>query len=848
MTTHHTDNFAVDLPVATIMDGLKTALQRHAAAVLVAPPGSGKTTTVPLLLLGEPWCRDKRILLLAPRRLAARSAARRMAYHLGESVGQTVGYRVRLENRTSDATRIVVITEGVLTRMTQSDPSLEGVGLIIFDEFHERSLDADLGLALCLDVQGVLNEALKILVMSATLDTAAVVGLLKGAPLIRSDGRTYPVETHYLPPPSVDRREGWIVEAIRRAVAADDGSILVFLPGAPEIRRIARRLTETALPAKWRVAPLFGNLSRAMQDAAIAPSPVGQYKIVLASAVAETSLTIEGIRVVVDSGMQRLARFDPISGMTRLVTLPVSRASADQRRGRAGRLGPGICYRLWSEASHRTLQPHHRPEILGADLSALILELALWGVASPEALAWLDPPPASSVAEARRLLRALDGLDESGGITTHGRQMATLPLHPRLAHMVLMARSEDAGATACTLAAILSERDPLSFDRFEKSVDLALRVEAVDVYRRGRQLKLPGCTVDTASIKRIVRSATMLRKRLGMGSDDAPRKHLGRLLAWAYPDRVGQLRGDRAGRYRLANGRGARLDLSDPLGAERYIVAAHLDGERHEARIFLAAATDSTCLEEQFGDRLQWVETAKWDPGRQQVTAFRQKKLDALTLTRHPQHRPDPEAVLTALLGGICDAGLNVLPWRHNARTWQARVMLLARTDAAGGPWPDVSDEALSDTLATWLGPFLVGMTKIKTMSPKRLFEALEAMLTWRQRQLLQKLAPTHVTVPSGSRLPIDYSGPEPVLAVRIQEMFGTAETPAIADGKVPLRLHLLSPAGRPAQITQDLAGFWKNSYPDAKRELMGRYPKHPWPDDPRHAQPTARAKPKQPH
>lgn len=839
---HTTDNPS-PLPITAIFPRLRSALDRHRAAVLVAPPGAGKTTAVPLDLLMAPWLAGQRILLLEPRRLAARAAASHMAARCGESVGQTVGYRVRMESRVGRQTRVEVVTEGVLTRMIQTDASLSGVGLVIFDEFHERSLDADLGLALCRDIQGVLNAELRILVMSATLDPAPVADLLGGAPLIRCEGRAFPVETRHAAAPAGKDRERWTAEVIRRAVAEDAGSILVFLPGVAEIRRVARHLAETALPDVWTVAPLYGSLSREQQNAAIRPARDGRRKIVLSSAIAETSLTIEGIGVVVDSGLQRAPRFDPVSGMTRLVTLPASQASADQRRGRAGRLGPGICYRLWSAAMHPTLPPHNRPEILDADLTNLAIELALWGISDPEPLHWLDPPPPPAFAKARALLTDLGALDDSGAITSHGRRMAALPLHPRLAHMVLMACMESMGDMACTLAAILSERDPLSFDHRQRDADLSRRLLAVMDFRRRRQPDLTGCRVDQSALRRIATLAAMLRKRLGIATQSQRPSQTGRLLAWAYPDRIAQLRTGMPGRFLLANGRGAVVDASQPLAASEYIVVAHLDGDRREARIFMAAATDRACLADQFAHRIGWRESVAWDPQRQAVTARRMETLGALTLASGPLRDPDPDAVLTAMLAGIRAVGIDALPWTRSLRSWQSRVMLLAQIDAAGGPWPDVSDAALTDTVAHWLSPYLAGVNRLAALTPAAFTTALHGLLDYRQRQLLESLAPTHIVVPSGSRLPVDYHAPTPVLAVRIQEMFGAVETPRIAGGRLALCLHLLSPAGRPAQITSDLAGFWKNSYPAVKRELKGRYPKHVWPDDPLNALPTARAK-----
>ncbi|BBO91061.1 ATP-dependent helicase HrpB [Desulfosarcina ovata] len=836
------------LAITAVLPRLKAALARHSAAVQVAPPGAGKTTAVPLALLEEEWLAGQRILLLAPRRLAARTAARRMAAMLGERVGRTVGYRVRLESRVGPDTRVEVVTEGVLTRMLQTDPSLAGVGLVIFDEFHERSLDADLGLALCRDIQGVLNETLRLLVMSATLDPVAVTGLLDQAPLIRCDGRAFAVETRYAGRPANRPLERRVVDVIRQSVAAGEGSLLVFLPGAPEIRRVDRLLNEGGLPAGWTTAPLYGYLPRDRQDAAIAPAPPGCYKIVLTTAIAETSLTIDGIAVVVDSGLQRAARFDPGSGMTRLVTLPVSRASADQRRGRAGRVGPGICYRLWTEATHQTLPPYNRPEILDADLAGLSLELAAWGVKTPDTLGWLDPPPAAAFQAASRLLMDLGALNKDGTISRHGRQMAELPLHPRLAHMLLMAKKESMGGLACRIAAILSERDPFHFGGRKRDADLRLRLAVLHPSGKGILPSIDECTLDAAATRRILTVAAMLQKRLGVTKTSPPTGDPGRVLGWAYPDRIAQRRAGTSGRFLLANGRGAYLNPSDPLSASDYLVVAHLDGERREARIFLAAATDRHTLLNQFADHIHWQESVAWDTRRQAVSAGRKQKLGTLVLADRPLTEPVPDRVLTAMLEGIRGNGLETLPWNRRLRNWQRRILLLARIDADGGPWPDVSDAALFGTLEAWLAPYLAGIVRLKQLTPDIFSKALGSQLTWRQGRLLEELAPSHILVPSGSRLPIDYRREIPVLAVRIQEMLGSAATPAIANGRMPLMLHLLSPAGRPAQITRDLAGFWQNSYAEVKRELKGRYPKHYWPDDPLQATPTARVRPKKPN
>ncbi len=831
------------LPVASILNELKTALGSNPSAVLVAPPGAGKTTAVPLALVEETWLSGRRILLLAPRRLAARAAARRMAALLDQKVGQTVGYRVRMETRVGLQTRIEVVTEGVLTRMLQSDPSLEGVGLVIFDEFHERSLDADLGLALCKEVQGAFNTRLRLLVMSATLDPTPVADLLGGAPVIGCQGRVYPVETRYVARPAEQPVEQAMARVIRQSIAAGEGNLLAFLPGAAEIRRVCRRLETARLPGGWIVAPLYGTLPRDRQDAAIAPPPSGKHKIVLATAIAETSLTIEQIQVVVDGGLQRAPRFDPGSGMTRLVTLPVSRASADQRRGRAGRLGPGICYRLWAPSTTRGLVPHNRPEILDSDLAALALELAVWGVSDPNVLCWMDPPPGAAYTHARQLLTHLDALDDRGRITGIGRRMAELPVHPRLASMIVAADQKEMGGAACDAAAILSERDPLHFSGGSRDADLRLRLDALWAYRSKQPFQAHECRMDTPAIRRIAKLSADLRRRLGIGRPSDGSSSAGRLLAWAYPDRIGQRRADSNRRFLLANGRGAYFSTPEPLGGSEYLVAAHLDGARQDSRIFMAAAIAKQQLLDQFAHRVRWREEITWDADRQTVSAVRRLVLGALTLSHEAWQDAPTEAIAAAMVAGIRQNGIDRLPWTKALRAWQARVMLLARIEAPGGPWPDIGDDALTQNLEAWLGPAITGMRRFSDLAAGKLSDALHSRLTWRQQRRLDELAPTHITVPSGSRRPIDYSGSVPVLAVRVQEMFGLAVTPTIANGRLPVMLHLLSPAGRPVQITQDLAGFWQNSYRDVKKELKGRYPKHPWPEDPLNAVPTARAK-----
>jgi ATP-dependent helicase HrpB len=833
------------LPIEAVLEELKAALSRRLSAVLTAPPGAGKTTRVPLALLGEPWLAGRRILMLEPRRLAARAAGRFMADILGEPVGRTVGYRVRLDTCVGPATRIEVVTEGVLTRMLQSDPSLAGVGLVIFDEFHERHLESDLGLALCIEIQGVLNPGLRLLVMSATLDTGPVAALLGGAPAIAGTGRLFAVEVRHAERRPAVPIERAVAETVRAAAASEPGSILAFLPGAPEIRRTQALLRDSGIGPEWILAPLFANLTREEQDRAIAPPPAGRRKIVLATNIAETSLTIEGVRVVVDSGLMRAPRFDAGSGMTRLATLPVSRASADQRQGRAGRNEPGVCYRLWSREFQRTLAKRNTPEILQADLAGLALELALWGVDDPGRLAWLDPPPPAAFRQAAGLLADLGALDENGRITAHGRLLADLPLHPRLAHMVSEAAASGLGETACDLAALLSERDFLRFPAGQTDSDLRLRLDVMRAMRLGSRAAETNFSVDRSTCRRALRVAEVLRKRMKLGAHSPPAREVGRAAAWAYPDRIARKRPGGNGRFLLANGRGAFFAAPEPLAAAEYIVAAELDGDRREARIFLAAEIDAGALLDQFAKRLERREEVEWDPRTQAVAAVRELRLGALVLKSERDERAAPEKTTAALIQGIRLAGIGCLPWTPELRGWQERVSFLRRLAGAQGEWPDVSDAGLAAELEAWLGPHLAGITRLSALKRVNLGRALKARLSRLQERRLEELAPTHLVVPSGSRVRVDYAGETPVLAVRLQEMFGCAEGPRVAGGRQPVLLHLLSPAGRPVQITQDLAGFWASSYAAVRKELRGRYPKHPWPEDPRAAPPTRRAKSK---
>ncbi|MFC0215659.1 ATP-dependent helicase HrpB [Paenibacillus chartarius] len=848
----------VTLPIDEVLPELRQCLREQTGAVLVAEPGAGKTTRVPLALLEEDWLQGKRVVMLEPRRLAARSAAAYMARSLGEPVGAAVGYRVRGETKVSAATRIEVITEGVLTRMLQSDPSLDGIGAVIFDEFHERSLQADLGLALCLQAQSLIREDLRLLVMSATLDAEPVSGLMGGVPVVRSRGRTYPVEMRYRPvqTAAVTAAQHPLGRGIEQAVAAvvlealrdeTEGDVLVFLPGAGEIRRtealLGQALSAGSAPGGGRVrlAALYGAMPQEAQDRALQPAADGTRKVVLATAIAETSLTVEGVRIVVDSGLARVSRFSPRSGMTRLETVPVPLSSADQRRGRAGRLGPGVCYRLWSEEEERRLPAHGKPEVLEADLSSLALELAVWGVRDPAELAWLTPPPAAAYEQARELLAELGALDAAGTVTAHGRRMAELGAAPRLAHMLLRGAELGRGALACELAALLGERDLLRGAPGGADADMRLRVEALHALAAGADARTAGA--DPAAASRAAAEAGAWRRMLGIpaGARGIP-DEAGMLLAFAYPDRVGQARG--GGKFLLSGGRGAALGGDQRLAAAPYIVAADVDDGGTESRIWLAAPVSLPELERAMPDRIVQEASFEWDGERQQVLARIKRKLGVLTLKEAIWDKPPEDELRAALLSGIRSAGLTILPWSKASEQLKERIGFLHRNDPDS--WPDMSEEGLLAALDDWLGPHVGGMRGRSDLQRLSMTAVLEAGLSWEQRSRLEREAPTHITVPSGSRIPVDYGDPEqPTLAVRLQEVFGWTETPRIAGGRVPLTLHLLSPAQRPVQVTKDLASFWRSTYFEVKKDLKGRYPKHYWPDDPLQATPTNRAKPR---
>jgi ATP-dependent helicase HrpB len=811
------------LPVDEALPRLKAALEGRNAAVLVAPPGAGKTTRVPLALLDAPWLKGRKIVMQEPRRLAARAAARRMAGTLGEAVGETVGYRVRLDSKVGPRTRIEVVTDGLFLRMLQDDPSLDGIGCVIFDELHERGLETDLSFALVREAQTALREDLRVIAMSATLDPGPVSDRLGGAPLIESAGRMFPVETRYLDREAAGRLEDATASAIRSALSEESGSALVFLPGVGEIRRVQERLQD--IGGDVDVAPLYGDLSPADQDRAISPSPPGRRKVVLSTSIAETSLTIEGVRVVIDSGQMRLSSFSPRSGMTRLETVKVSQASADQRRGRAGRLEPGVCYRLWTEEAQRGLAPFTAPEILDADLAPLALELAAWGVADAASLPWLTPPPAAALATARALLLDLGAVDANGAITPHGRAMSRIGQHPRIAHLVLKGREMGHGKVAALLAAILGERDFLRLPPGQRDVDLRHRV---DIALSGKAPRV------------ITEMARRLTQGKGGGNDNDS-SVTGALLALAYPDRIGRRRAGTAGRYLLSGGQGAALPEGDPMGNAEFVVVADLDGSAQNARIFLAAPIDAAEIEELYAARIVDEDVLSWSAREGVVLAHRRRRLGALLLEDKPLTKPDPEALKGAMLDGVRQMGLTALPWSDDLQAWRQRVGLMRAIDDS---WPDLSDAALLASLADWLGPFLDGVTRREHLQRIDLSAALRTLVPWEQARKLDGLVPTHIEVPSGSRIALDYANPrEPTLSVRLQEMFGLTETPRIAGGKVPVTIHLLSPARRPVQVTRDLASFWKNGYRDVKSELKGRYPKHYWPDDPLVAEPTARVR-----
>jgi ATP-dependent helicase HrpB len=875
-------SFDTPLPIDAVLDQLAAALAGGNVAVLVAPPGAGKTTRVPLALLDAPWLAfekglgNKKIIMLEPRRIAARASAERMAKTLGEPVGQTVGYRVRFGSKVSRATRIEVVTEGIFSRQILDDPELSGVAAVLFDEFHERSLDADLGLALARDAQTGLREDLRILVMSATLDGARVAKLLGDAPVIASEGRAFAVETRYLGRKADAPLERQMADAIAMALRADPGSVLAFLPGAAEIRRTQNFLSERIHDTSIEIVPLFGALDAGVQDRAIAPAPKGHRKVVLATSIAETSLTIEGVRIVVDSGVARVPRYEPDIGLTRLETVRASRAAVDQRRGRAGRTEPGVCYRLWDEPQTASLAAYTQPEILSADLSSLVLDLAQWGVADPATLAFLDSPPAPALKEARSLLRELGALDGDGRITAEGNSLRALALPPRLARMIVDSHRLGGGEAAAEIAAILTERS-LGGD----SVDLEFRL---DQFRRDRSQR----ATSARSLARRWAEQVASSERAAVGSADAaniggspgtesaavatPTPNLeselrsprtpqggggkrsppsiddlpstGTMLAFAFPDRVARNRGN--GSFVLANGRGASVEQTSALARSAYIAVAELTGTAAQGRILLAAVITQADIELRFADEIDIADEISFDRSAMALRARRKRTLHAITLSEAPLALTTSAETARVLADGLIAGGLERLPWSKPAKQWRDRVMFLRKAEGDASQWPDLSDDALAAQRETWLVPALYDKTSLKDLSSGDLSDALLTLLPWELRARLEKEAPTHFEAPTGTQLAIDYEAEQgPTIAVRLQELFGLNIHPSIAKGAVPLVLELLSPAHRPVQVTRDLPGFWRGSYAAVRSDLRGRYPRHPWPEDPASAMPTRRVKPR---
>ncbi len=857
-----------DLPVAAVLPQVINALGHTGRAILQAPPGSGKTTRVPLALVNQAWLAGKKILMLEPRRLAARACAHFMAKLRKEPVGQTVGYRIRRETKAGPDTRIEVVTEAILTRMLQNDPALDGVGLVIFDEFHERHIHSDLGLALCLESAEVLRPDLRILVMSATMDTTALAALLEPVQVIVSRGRQWPVKTVYLPPASGRFGSGRFgpvlagcATAVLTALSEHSGDILVFLPGAAEIRQTARLLAGKTSPHA-QVFALSGLLSFEKQWAALAPSKKGMRKVVLATAIAETSLTIEGISIVVDSGLMRKPRFFPGTGLTRLQTLPVSRASADQRRGRAGRTGPGVCFRIWSAHVHKGLVPYSRPEILEQDLAGVALELALWGARHPEDLTWLDSPPQEQFSFARDLLCHLGALDDQGSITPHGRAIAGSGIHPRLAHMILEADRQGNGFLACCLAAVLEEKDMMPGTSHDPDIRVRLEMLALLCQNKkkagragqsrdqnayhGRQVHQDQ-EIRQSQAKNILTSARRLARRMHIKQTALDPEKAGITLALAFPERVARRRGPLS--YVMASGSGAYFKAPNTVTGHDYILAAHVQGHPENAVIFLAAPVLLQDLEQVFATMMETRDLVAWDQDKQVVTAMTQTWYNRILIKQHPLPHPAPEAVQAAMIAGIRQMGLSFLPWTRKLTHLRHRINFL-REHAGITALPDLSDQALSENLPAWLGPFLTHARSARNLKQVDLAGAVLSLLSREDRLRVDDLAPSHITVPSGSRIPLAYMDghtllESPVLAVRLQEMFGRTQTPTVANGKIAVTLHLLSPAGRPVQVTRDLENFWKNTYKDVKKDLAGRYPKHFWPDDPLSAVATRRTRPK---
>jgi ATP-dependent helicase HrpB len=820
------------LPIDDVLPRLIETIRGSPGVVLSAPPGAGKTTRVPLAVAQAPWFAGKKIVMLEPRRLATVRAAQYIASLLREPVGRTVGYRIRGETRVSPSTRIEVVTEGVLSRLLLDQPDLPGVGLVIFDEFHERSIHADFGLALMLDVQSQLRNDVHILVMSATLDGVAVAHLLGDAPVVESEGESYPVETRYRSFPYDGEVEPQIAQTVLRAAENEEGDILVFLPGQREIRRAENLLLESGLPSHISVHTLFGDAPPERQDAALSPLPKGLRKVILSTSIAETSLTIEGVRVVIDSGLARSPRFDPRRGMSGLVTLPVSRAVADQRRGRAGREAPGTCYRLWTEEQHAQLIQYPAPEIVNADLAPLALDLAAWGTPDGTGLRFLDPPPSVHLLQARNLLKDLGAFDAEDRLSDHGRAMAGVPAQPRLSHMIIRAMEIGLGALACDVAALLAERD-LMRGAASSDIDLGSRLHGMRT----------GENADNNVRERVLRESRRLRELLGIRETRAHEESLGLLVALAYPERIARRRAERRGRYQTVGGTGAIVAEWSPLAREEFLAIAEVDGIGIEVKVFLAAPLRKTDLLDSFKGAIVEREEVAWSSKDEAVVARRIRLLGTLAISEQAT-RPHGDAVRSAILEGIHQLGIKCLPWDKVSRAFQARSEWLRLHHLVPQSWPDLSDSNLMKTLAEWLGPFVEGMTRREHLSALNPQAILRSRFTADQIRTLDTLAPAVFTTPAGSRIALDYaSGVQPILAVRLQEMFGQTRTPVVAGGEVEVVLHLLSPAGRPIAVTQDLPSFWRNTYQEVRKQMHARYPKHHWPEDPLSAKPTRRAK-----
>jgi ATP-dependent helicase HrpB len=823
------------LPVDSILPELRSILNDHPSAVLCAEPGAGKTTRVPLALLDEPWLQGKRIIMLEPRRMAAVRSAEYMAEQRNEALGVTVGYRIRGENTTTRTTKLDVVTEGILTRMIQDDASLEGIGLIIFDEFHERSIHADLGLALALDIREHLRSDLKLLVMSATLDAARISELMGNAPVVKSHGRVFPVSVSYLSQPHKDRIDTVAANAIVKAVREQEGDILVFLPGQREIRNVESLLKGKELPPNIIIHLLYGEASASHQRAALQPARSGQRKIILSTNIAETSLTIEGVRTVIDAGLMRTTAFDPRRGMSGLVTIPVSLASAEQRKGRAGRVAAGHCYRLWTEGEHSVLSPYSKPEINTADLAPLAMELALWGDGEAQSLRFLDPPPKANLLQARTLLTTLGALDNNGTLTGHGKRMAALPVHPRFAHMLLTGMELGKGVMACDIAALLEERDALRGNP-SADIDLWSRYSA---YRNG---ELP----DRSAAVRIKEQSRRLRSVIGLQkSADAPAQSvheghgIGVLLALAYPERIGKKK--KGEKYQLSGNMTASVPKTSALSREEYLAVGDVDGAGSDIRIFLAEPLTEGEIRAAFKEQIRTAEQIEWDETNSAIAARTVTTLGSIELSAR-SFVPTNEQTLPLMLEAIHRFGLSVLLWTKSTASLVERSEWL-RKNGLVSDWPDLSPEQLLGTMNEWLAPFLSGMTRKQHLTRLEMDTIIRSLFSYQQLQMLDRLAPTHLTVPTGSQIALDYSNHPPILAVRLQEMFGETETPSIGGGKVNVLLHLLSPARRPLAVTQDLPSFWNNAYIQVRKDMRGEYPKHYWPEDPLQAEPTRKTK-----